>query len=71
MRHATQQLEQSVIAQFKTYTTVFKHTDKELMTMAAGISAGLALAGQSCPMLDLAITSDNIPLMIEGGLLSH
>jgi len=71
MQHATKQLEQSIIAQFKTYTTVFKHTDKELLTMAAGISAGLSLAGQSCPMLDLAITSDNIQLMIGGGLLSH
>ena len=69
MQHATQQLEQSIIEQFKTYTRVFKHTPKELMTMAVGISSGLAMAGQSCAMLELAITTDNIPLMIEGGLL--
>lgn len=71
MQHTPKQLEQSVIDQFKTYTRVFKHTEKELVTMAAGIAAGLAMAGQRCGMLELAIASDNIPLMIEGGLRSH
>lgn len=67
MQHAAQ-LEQSIINEFKTYTSVFKHTPKELMTMAVGLSVGLAMGGLKCPMLDLAITTDNIALMIEGGL---
>jgi hypothetical protein len=70
MQHASKQLEQPTINELKTVTSVFKHTPEELLKMAIGMSAGLALAGLKCPMLDLAISSDNIPLMIQGGLLS-
>jgi sulfopyruvate decarboxylase TPP-binding subunit len=68
MQQATQ-LDKKIVAEFQQYTKVFKHTQKELLTMAVGISAGLAMAGKSSAMLEFAITSDNIPLMIEGGLL--
>lgn len=69
MQHASN-LDQSIINQFKQYTQVFKHTPQELTTMALGVSAGLAMAGLQSSMLDLAISSDNIPLMIDGGLLA-
>ena len=68
MQHVSQ-LDQSIIDTFQEFTKVFKHTPKELTTMALGISAGLAMAGKSSGMLELAIVSDNVPLMIEGGLL--
>lgn len=68
MRQVTE-LDQSIISTFQQYTKVFRHTPKELLTMAVGMSAGLAMAGKSSAMLELAITANCVPLMIEGGLL--
>jgi hypothetical protein len=63
------QIDKEIIETFQEFTKVFKHTHQELTTMAFGISSGLAMAGLSSSMLELAIVSDNVPLMIEGGLL--
>lgn len=68
MKNATQ-LNQTIINDLKSHLSLFAYTKQELNALALGISQGLALAGASCPMLDLAISSDSVQLMVDGGLL--
>lgn len=63
------QLNQAIITDLKTHISLFAYTPEELNALALGISQGLALAGASCAMLDLAIASNQVQLMIDGGLL--
>lgn len=62
------QLTQSIIADLKSHTDIFRYSASELNALALGLSQGLALGGLKSPTLDLAIVSDNVPLMIAGGL---
>jgi hypothetical protein len=67
MQNATQ-LNQSIINNLQSHLSLFAYTPRELNALALGISQGLALAGASCCMLELAINSDNVQLMVDGGL---
>jgi hypothetical protein len=61
-------IDTQIISNLNSHLTNFNYSDSELNVLALGIIEGLKLAGANAPLLEFAYLSDNIKLMLAGGL---
>jgi hypothetical protein len=62
-------IDTKIISRLNSTIATFRFSDDELNALALGMLEGLKLAGASAPLLELAYITNNVKLMLAGGLL--
>lgn len=61
-------LDESVINGLQSHLALFEYSVRELNALALGLLEGIKLAGGQAPLLELAITTDNVKRLVAGEL---